>query len=62
MLIGADVHQESQHPMTAEQEKLFGIDQLTVPRSDMPADTHVDCSARIQTVYRETNPGSKVSS
>ena len=42
--------------MTAEQEALFGIDKLNVPRSDMPAVTHVDYSARIQTVHKETNP------
>ena len=42
--------------MTAEQEALFGIDKLNVPRSDIPAVTHVDYSARVQTVHRETNP------
>ena len=39
--------------MTAEQEKLFGIDKLNVPRSTLPSITHVDYSARIQTVSRE---------
>ena len=42
--------------MTPEQEKLFGIDKLNVPRSEIPAVTHVDYSARIQTVHRDTNP------
>ena len=42
--------------MTAEQERLFGIDKLNVARSDIPAVTHVDYSARIQTVHAETNP------
>jgi carbamoyltransferase len=42
--------------MTAEEAARFGIDKLNVPRSDIPAVTHVDYSARIQTVHRETNP------
>jgi carbamoyltransferase len=42
--------------MTAEEQKLFGIDKLNVPRSEIPAVTHVDYSARIQTVHEETNP------
>ena len=42
--------------MTPEQQALFGIEKLNVPRSDIPAVTHVDYSARIQTVHRETNP------
>jgi len=42
--------------MTAAEEQLFGIDKLNVPRSDMPSITHVDYSARIQTVDQETNP------
>jgi carbamoyltransferase len=42
--------------VTDEQEALFGIDRLNVPRSSIPAVTHVDGSARIQTVHRETNP------
>jgi carbamoyltransferase len=42
--------------MTPEQERLFGIDKLNVARSDIPAVTHIDYSARIQTVSRETNP------
>jgi len=42
--------------MTPEESALFGIDKLNVPRSEIPAVTHVDYSARIQTVHRETNP------
>ena len=42
--------------MTKEQEKLFGIDKLNIKRSIIPSVTHVDYSARIQTVHQETNP------
>ena len=42
--------------MNEQQQQLFGIDKLHVPRSDIPAVTHVDYSARIQTVHKETNP------
>jgi carbamoyltransferase len=42
--------------MTPEQERLFGIEKLNVPRSRIPAVTHVDYSARVQTVHKETNP------
>jgi carbamoyltransferase len=56
MLLVADVARDKQLKMTGEQEKLFGIDKLNVPRSKVPAVTHVDYSARIQTVHRETNP------
>ncbi len=56
MLLVAPVKKERQLPMTAEQRKLWGIDQLNVPRSDLPAITHIDYSARVQTVERETNP------
>ncbi|MBZ5609645.1 MAG: carbamoyltransferase [Acidobacteriia bacterium] len=56
MLLVADVVEDRRKPMTAEQQKLFGIEKLNVPRSDIPAVTHVDYSARIQTVHRETNP------
>ncbi len=56
MLLVADVVKDRRVKMTEEQEQLFGIDKLNVPRSDIPAVTHVDYSARIQTVTRETNP------
>ena len=56
MLIVADVLKKHRIEMTAEQEKLFGIEKLNVPRSSLPAITHVDYSARIQTVHSETNP------
>jgi carbamoyltransferase len=56
MLLVADVRKDRQIAMTEEQEKLFGIEKLNVPRSSIPAVTHVDYSARIQTVHRETNP------
>jgi carbamoyltransferase len=56
MLLVADVRKERRRGMTAEQSALFGIDKLNVPRSDIPAVTHVDYSARVQTVHRETNP------
>jgi len=42
--------------MSAEQKKMFGIEKLNVPRSEIPAVTHIDYSARIQTVHKETNP------
>ncbi|MGL5081513.1 MAG: carbamoyltransferase family protein [Microcoleaceae cyanobacterium] len=56
MLLVAPVKQDLRIPMTAEQEHLFGIERLNVPRSEIPAITHVDYSARIQTVHKETNP------
>ena len=56
MLMVADVKRNRRRTMSAEQEALFGIDKLNVPRSDLPAITHVDYSARIQTVHQETNP------
>ena len=56
MLLVADVVKRRQRSMTAEEQALFGIDKLNVPRSDIPAVTHVDYSARIQTVHAETNP------
>ena len=56
MLLVADVDKSRQIPMAPEHEALFGIDKLNVPRSTIPAVTHVDYSARIQTVHAETNP------
>jgi len=56
MLLVAPVRPERQIPMTDEQRRLWGIDQLNVVRSDIPAVTHIDYSARVQTVARETNP------
>jgi carbamoyltransferase len=56
MLLVADVAKSKQLPMTPEHEKLFGIEKLNVPRSQIPAITHVDYSARIQTVHAHTNP------
>ncbi len=56
MLMVADVQPSKRKQMTEEEQKLFGIDKLNVPRSEVPAITHVDYSARIQTVHKETNP------
>lgn len=56
MLLVAPVTRDRCIPLTAEQHKLWGIDKLNVPRSDIPAVTHIDYSARIQTVTKETNP------
>ena len=56
MLLVADVLTAHQIAMTPAQEALFGIEKLNVPRSTLPAVTHVDYSARIQTVHAETNP------
>ncbi len=56
MLIVAPVRENLRKKMTLEEEKLFGIEKLNVPRSRIPAVTHVDYSARIQTVHPETNP------
>jgi carbamoyltransferase len=56
MLLVADVVAPRRRKMTVEQQQLFGIEKLNVPRSDIPAVTHVDYSARIQTVHADTNP------
>ncbi len=56
MLLVAPVKEQIRIPMTQDQQKLFGIDKLNVPRSEIPAITHVDYSARVQSVHRETNP------
>ena len=56
MLMVAPITEAIRIPMTAEQESLFGIEKLNVPRSALPAITHVDYSARIQTVHEKTNP------
>jgi carbamoyltransferase len=56
MLMVADVTESHRRHMSDSERALFGIDQLNVVRSDIPAVTHVDYSARIQTVHRETNP------
>jgi carbamoyltransferase len=56
MLLVAPVVEDRKIPMTQDQERLFGIEKLNVPRSDIPAVTHIDYSARIQTVNRRTNP------
>ena len=56
MLQVAPVKAERQIPMSEDQQRLFGIDKLNVPRSDMPAVTHVDYSARVQTLRRQDHP------
>jgi carbamoyltransferase len=56
MLLVAPISKQHCIPVTAEQQCLFGIEKLNVPRSRIPAVTHVDYSARIQTVHHETNP------
>ena len=56
MLLVSNVNKKKQIKMDDDQKKLFGIDKLNVKRSEIPAATHVDYSARIQTVHKETNP------
>ena len=56
MLIVSDVKEDHRRQMTDKENALFGIDKLNVQRSDIPAVTHVDYSARIQTVHAETHP------
>ena len=55
MLLVANINPKKKIEMTSEQKKLFGIDKLNIKRSDIPAVTHVDYSARIQTVNNKTN-------
>jgi len=56
MLLVADVAPQHRIAMTPEQEALFGLEKLNLPRSSIPAVTHVDYSARVQTVHEDTNP------
>jgi carbamoyltransferase len=56
MLLVADVVERRRRQMTTAEKALFGIDKLNVPRSDIPAVTHIDYSARVQTVHEDTNP------
>ena len=56
MLLVADVVRERRREMSASEQALFGIEKLNVPRSEIPAVTHIDYSARVQTVHRDTNP------
>ena len=56
MLLVADVKEDKRRTMSEQEESLFGIEKLNVPRSSVPAITHVDYSARIQTVHKATNP------
>ncbi len=56
MLLVANVHKDKRLTMTAQEDALFGIDKLNIPRSSVPAITHIDYSARIQTVHSDTNP------
>ena len=55
MLLVSDVKKDKQIIMSEEDKNLFGIDKLNVKRSTIPAITHVDYTARIQTVHKETN-------
>ena len=56
MLLVADIRESHRRKMTEEEEALFGVDKLNIPRSSVPAITHIDYSARIQTVHSDTNP------
>jgi len=56
MLLVADITEAKQLPMSEAQKRLFGIEKLNVLRSEIPAVTHLDYSARVQTVHKETNP------
>jgi len=56
MLLVADVAEDKRRSMSANEKSLFGIEKLNVPRSIVPAITHVDYTARLQTVHKHTNP------
>lgn len=56
MLLVADVQERKRIAMTGQEQQLFGIEKLNIPRSELPAVTHVDYSARVQTVHEDTNP------
>jgi len=56
VLLVAKIKEEKRLEMSDDSDRLFGIDKLNVPRSEIPAVTHVDYSARIQTVHKDTNP------
>jgi carbamoyltransferase len=56
MLLVADIRESHRRKMTEEEEALFGVEKLNIPRSSVPAITHIDYSARIQTVHSDTNP------
>jgi len=56
MLIVADLRRDKRGAMSNEERALFGVDKLNIARSEIPAVTHVDYSARIQTVHANTNP------
>ena len=56
MLLVADVRKSLRREITSNEKSFFGIDKLNIPRSEIPAVTHVDYSARIQTVHSDTNP------
>jgi len=56
MLIVADVKKEKRRLMTKDEDSLFGLERLNIPRSSVPAITHIDYTARIQTVHANTNP------
>ena len=55
MLIVANIQEDKRQKLTENDEQLVGLDKLTIPRSSIPATTHVDYSSRIQTVHAETN-------
>ena len=55
MLLVDEIRKDKQRAMSIEENALFGIDKLNIPRSSIPAVTHIDYSARIQTVHKETN-------